>query len=222
MGEETRIPLPDPRRLTSEQMLDRARRFAEEMSWRRSVRQFSEDPVDFEIIERCLAAAASAPSGANQQPWHFVVVKGPQLKSRIRLAAEAEEKQFYQRRAPAQWLEALEPLGTDWRKPFLEAAPYLIAIFVEVYGLDENGERVKHYYPHESIGIATGILIAALHRAGLATLTHTPSPMGFLNDLLGRPQNERPFLLLVTGKAAEGATVPAIRRKSLEQVVTVL
>lgn len=220
MANQARIPLPDPRRLDAEEMLARARGFAEEMSWRRSVRQFSDQPVEFEVIDRCLSAAANAPSGANQQPWHFVVVRRADLKSRLRQAAEAEEKKFYQQRAPEEWLEALEPLGTNWRKPFLEQAPYLIAIFVQVYGLNEQGERIKHYYALESVGIATGILIAALHRAGLATLTHTPSPMGFLNELLERPPNERPFLLLVTGKAAKGATVPNLQRKSRDQVVS--
>lgn len=222
MGQEQRIPLPDPRRLRREEMLARARQFAEEMSWRRSVRDFSGEPVDFDIIERCLAAALRAPSGANQQPWHFVVVGRPDVKARIRQAAEAEEKRFYEQRAPRDWLEALQPLGTDWRKPFLERAPYLIAIFVQIYGLDPEGERIKHYYAQESVGIATGILIAGLHRAGLATLTHTPSPMGFLNEILQRPPNERPFLLLVVGEAAEGTTVPAIERKPRNQVLTVL
>jgi nitroreductase len=166
------------------------------------------------VIEHCIAAAGTAPSGANQQPWHFVAVSDADVKRRIRLAAEAEEREFYERRAPEEWLEALRPIGTDWQKPFLETAPWLIAIFVQKWGRAADGRKVKHYYPTESVGIATGILITALHTAGLATLTHTPSPMGFLNEILGRPaDSERPFLLLVTGHPAAGARVPAIDRK---------
>jgi len=166
------------------------------------------------VIEACIAAAGSAPSGANQQPWHFVAISDPAVKRRIRVAAEAEEREFYERRAPGEWLEALAPIGTDWHKPFLETAPWLIAIFVRKWSRAADGSKVKHYYPAESVGIATGILITALHTAGLATLTHTPSPMGFLNEILGRPaESERPFLLLVAGHPASGARVPAIERK---------
>jgi nitroreductase len=154
------------------------------------------------------------------QPWHFVVVRDPELKRRIRVAAEAEEREFYAHRASPQWLAALEPLGTDSNKPFLETAPWLIAVFLQKYGRLTDGRKVKHYYPTESTGLATGILITALHRAGLATLTHTPSPMKFLNDILGRPKSERPFLLLVTGYPADGATVPDIDRKPLEAFTT--
>jgi nitroreductase len=189
--------------------------FYAEVSRRRTVREFSDRPVPRDIIETALQAAATAPSGANLQPWHFVVVSGPQTKSAIRVAAEAEEKEFYEHRASPEWLAALEPLGTDTNKPFLETAPYLIAVFLQKYGLLPDGRKVKHYYPVESTGLATGILITALHHAGLACLTHTPSPMKFLNEILERPVSERPFLLLVTGYPASDATVPDIRRKPL-------
>jgi nitroreductase len=201
-------------------MRQRAHDFADELSLRRTVRHFSPRSVPYGIIQECLRAAASAPSGANMQPWHFVVVEDPSAKQEIRMAAEKEEREFYGGRAPQEWLEALRPLGTDWRKPFLEEAPYLIAIFVATYGIADDGRRIKHYYAHESVGIATGMLITALHHAGLATLTHTPSPMGFLNDILERPDNERPFLLLVTGYASGAATVPDIEKKSLAKIVT--
>jgi iodotyrosine deiodinase len=201
-------------------MLERARAFAEEMRRRRTVRQFAPDPVPRALIENCLRAAGSAPSGANQQPWHFVAVSDAALKRRIREAAEAEEKEFYGGRAPDEWLEALAPLGTDARKPFLETAPWLIAIFAERYGRGSGDDRVKHYYVSESVGIATGMLITALHHAGLATLTHTPSPMAFLNEILDRPGRERPFLLLVTGYPDPEARVPVIRKKALDEIAT--
>lgn len=190
------------------------------MAARRSVRTFSTDPVPESVIMDCVRAACSAPSGANCQPWHFVVVSDPAKKRDIRLAAEAEERAFYDRRASKVWLDALAPLGTDAEKPFLEVAPYLIAIFQERFAQDETGEKTKNYYAPESVGIATGILIGALHQAGLACLTHTPSPMGFLQSALGRSVNERPFLLLVVGYPAEGAVVPDISRKPFNQVVT--
>ncbi len=190
------------------------------MAARRSVRTFSTDPVPESVIMDCVRAACTAPSGANCQPWHFVVVSDPAKKRDIRLAAEAEERAFYDRRASQVWLDALAPLGTDAEKPFLEVAPYLIAIFQERFAQDETGEKTKNYYAPESVGIATGILIGALHQAGLACLTHTPSPMGFLQSALGRPVNERPFLLLVVGYPAEGAVVPDISRKPFNQVVT--
>ncbi|MBT5010735.1 MAG: nitroreductase family protein [Gammaproteobacteria bacterium] len=190
------------------------------MAARRSVRTFSTDPVPESIIMDCVRAACTAPSGANCQPWHFVVVSDPAKKRDIRLAAEAEERAFYDQRASQVWLDALAPLGTDAEKPFLEVAPYLIAIFQERFAQDETGEKTKNYYAPESVGIATGILIGALHQAGLACLTHTPSPMGFLQSALGRPVNERPFLLLVVGYPAEGAVVPDISRKPFNQVVT--
>jgi len=219
---ETRMrPLEGYVELPEAEMLDRARAFRGLMESRRTVRSFEARAVPGPLIADCIAAAASAPSGANLQPWHFVAVSDPATKRRIRLAAEEEERLFYQRRAPDEWLEALAPLGTDWQKPFLENAPWLIAIFAQKWGRDSNGRKVKHYYPTESVGIATGILITALHNAGLATLTHTPSPMGFLNDILGRPaESERPFLLLVAGFPAPDARVPDIRRKAPEEVAS--
>jgi nitroreductase len=219
MTEARTIPLPDERRLSDDAALRAARDFRDLLRLRRTVRDFDARPVPREVIEACIAAAGSAPSGANQQPWHFVAVSDLPVKRRIRVAAETEEREFYERRAPDEWLQALEPIGTDWRKPFLETAPWLIAIFVRKWGRDDAGHKVKHYYPAESVGIATGILITALHTAGLATLTHTPSPMGFLNEILGRPADtERPFLLLVTGHAADGARVPDIERKRIEAI----
>ena len=203
-------------------MVARAEAFYDLLRTRRTVRDFSSESVPREVIEAALRVAGTAPNGANLQPWHFVVVSDPSLKREIRQAAEVEEREFYQRRAPPEWLAALELLGTDADKPFLEAAPYLIAIFGEAYGLLEDGRKVKNYYVNESVGIATGMLIAALHRAGLATLTHTPSPMKFLNGILRRPDNERPFLLLVVGRPAEGARVPDIRKKPLEEIATFL
>jgi iodotyrosine deiodinase len=213
-------PLAEYRRLPEPEMVRRASEFADELRRRRSVRDFSSEAVPRGVIERCLWAAGSAPSGANLQPWHFVVVSDPAVKRRIREAAEAEEREFYRRRATREWLAALEPLGTGEEKPFLEAAPCLIAIFGQRWGAAPDGERVKHYYVTESVGIATGLLIAALHHAGLATLTHTPSPMDFLNEILGRPENERPFLLLVVGYPAADARVPEIGRKPLDGIST--
>jgi iodotyrosine deiodinase len=202
------------------EMRRRAAEFYAEMRRRRTIRSFSDRAVPRDIIEDCLRAAGTAPSGANQQPWHFVVVSDPDIKRRIREAAEAEEREFYGRRAPREWLAALEPLGTDEQKPFLETAPYLIAVFVKNYEVEPDGHIVKHYYALESVAIAAGVLITALHHAGLATLTHTPSPMAFLNHVLERPTNERPVLLLVVGYPAPDATVPDIRRKSLEEIST--
>lgn len=220
-GKPRFIPLPDYREYPPEEMLARARAFAEQAHRRRTVRTFSNRPIPEGVLEECLRAAGSAPSGANLQPWHFAVVRDQDAKAKIRVAAEEEEALFYRERAPAEWLEALAPLGTDERKPFLETAPCLIAVFVQRYGRTEAGTKVKHYYAVESTGLATGILISALHNAGLATLTHTPSPMDFLNDILGRPENERPFLLLVTGFPAEGTIVPDIARKPLEDYTSV-
>lgn len=218
------VPLESYREYPPEEMAARARAFHEEIRRRRTVRDFSARPVEREVIEQAILAAGTAPNGANLQPWHFVVVSDPAVKRRIREAAEEEERVFYRERAPREWLDALAPLGTNEEKPFLETAPYLIAIFGQSYGLLPDGRRVKHYYVQESVGIATGFLVAALHHAGLATLTHTPSPMAFLGELLGRPRNERPFLLLVTGYPAEGATVPevAARKKGLSEIATFL
>lgn len=214
------VPLTSWVERPPEDMRERARSFYEELRRRRTVREFSDRPIPREVVEDCLRAAGTAPSGAHLQPWHFVAVRDPELKRRIRVAAEAEEREFYEHRAPEAWLAALEHLGTDARKPFLEDAPCLIAIFARSYGIDETGKRRKHYYVQESVGIATGLLIAALHHAGLVTLTHTPSPMGFLSSLLDRPQNERPFLLLVVGYPAPGARVPDLVRQPLEEIAT--
>lgn len=203
-----------------EEMQARARAFYDLMRTRRTVREFSDAPVPRDVIEHCLLAAGTAPSGANMQPWHFVVVEDKDIRRQIRAAAEEEERAFYHERAPAEWLAALAPLGTDEHKPFLETAPYLIAIFQQRFGELEDGTRVKHYYATESVGIATGMLITALHQAGLASLTHTPSPMGFLSKILGRPRNERPFLLLVVGYPAGDAKVPVIDKKSLAGIAS--
>jgi iodotyrosine deiodinase len=211
------IPLARYREYPIDEMRHRLGEFYADVDRRRTVREFSSRPVPRDIIETALMAANTAPSGANLQPWHFVVVSGPATKKKIREAAEVEEREFYEHRASEEWLAALEPLGTDSNKPFLETAPYLIAVFLQKYGELADGRKVKHYYPAESTGLATGILITALHTAGLATLTHTPSPMKFLNEILERPKSERPFLLLVAGYPADDATVPDIKRKSLDQ-----
>jgi len=203
-----------------EEMALRAAELREELQRRRSVRAFSSRPVARQIIEDCLLAAGTAPSGANLQPWHFVVVSDAELKKQIRAGAEAEEHEFYTRRATPEWLQALAPLGTDEHKPFLEDAPYLIVVFALSHSRLPDGHTIKNYYVSESVGIATGLLIATLHHAGLATLTHTPSPMGFLNTVLGRPANERPYLVLITGYPAGDAMVPDIARKPLEEIAT--
>lgn len=214
------LPLSSYREYPVEEMKARAAAFYADLRRRRTVREFSQRPVPRQVIEDCLLAAGTAPNGANMQPWHFVVVSDPGLKREIRIHAEMEERAFYSARAPQEWLDALAPLGTDENKPFLEQAPYLIAVFVQRYGLLPDGRQVKHYYAMESVGIATGMLITAVHHAGLVSLTHTPSPMNFLNELLGRPENERPFLLLVVGYPAEDARVPDITKKSLEEIAT--
>lgn len=203
-----------------EEMKQRAVSFRKDIQRRRTVRHFSDRAVPRKVIEECLLTAGTAPNGANLQPWHFVVVSDPKVKHEIRLAAEDEEAEFYHRRAPKEWLEALAPLGTDEHKPFLDIAPYLIAIFGKNHSRLPDGRRVKNYYVQESIGIATGFLIAALHNAGLVSLTHTPSPMGFLNTILDRPVDEKPFLLLVTGFPADDAQVPVIQKKPLAEIVT--
>jgi iodotyrosine deiodinase len=209
------IPLSQYREYPVDEMRRRVSDFYQNLDRRRTVREFSDRPVPRDIIETALKAANTAPSGANLQPWHFVVVSGPETKKKIREAAEVEEREFYEHRASEEWLAALEPLGTDEHKPFLETAPYLIAVFLQKFGELPDGRKVKHYYPSESTGLATGMLIAALHEAGLATLTHTPSPMKFLNEILGRPKSERPFLLLVVGYPDDKAKVPDISRKAL-------
>lgn len=205
---------------SDEEILARAYSFYHLMHRRRTVRQFCDKPVSLEVIEAAIRAAGTAPSGANLQPWHFVAISEPSLKHQIRLAAEEEEREFYAHRAPPEWLAALAPLGTDSSKPFLDIAPWLIACFVQPYSVRSDGSILKHYYAVESVGIAVGMLITSLHQSGLATLTHTPSPMKFLNKLLQRPEHERPFLLLVTGHAAPDAVVPDIQRKPLESIAT--
>ena len=214
------VPLSGYVELPADEMRGRASGFPREAQLRRTVRDFSDRTVPRDIIEMCVLAAGTAPNGAHRQPWRFVIVSSPEIKRAIRVAAEEEEKEFYGGRAPEDWLGALAPLQTDERKPFLESAPYLIVVFAESYAIEESGDKSKNYYVTESVGIATGMLITAIHRAGLVSLTHTPSPMGFLNEVLGRPENERPFLILVVGYPAPDATVPKLQRKSLEDIAT--
>lgn len=211
-------------RLSPDEQLEASRHFFEQMKRRRTVRDFSSEPVPFELIENAIAVAARAPSGANQQPWTFVVVENAEMKRKIREAAEAEERESYDHRMSQEWLDALAHLGTDWHKPHLEDAPYLIVVFRQSYGLGQDPEtgeptKIKHYYTEESVGIAVGFLLAALHLSGLATLTHTPSPMGFLGEILQRPPNERAFVLIPVGYPAENAHVPVITKKSLDEVL---
>lgn len=204
--------------LPPEEMLARARAFRTAMSRRRSVRDFAARPVPRELIEEAIAAAGSAPSGAHMQPWTFVAVSDPELKRRIREAAEAEEYESYHGRMPDEWLQALARIGTDWRKPFLETAPWLVVLFAQRYGQGEDGQKVKHYYVQESCGIAAGLFIVAIHHMGLVTLTHTPSPMGFLREILERPANEAPYILFPVGYPAECAMVPDLQRKALGEI----
>ncbi len=220
MSEPRFVPLPDYRELPADEMQSRAARFHAEMGRRRTIREFSSRPVDPAIIDECIAAAGTAPSGANMQPWHFVVVTDSDVKSRMRTAAEEEEREFYEHRAPQEWLDALKPVGTDEHKPFIEEAPVLIAVFARRWDEAEDGRKVKQYYATESVGLATGLLIAAVHHAGLASLTHTPSPMGFMNEILGRPRNEAPFLLLVVGYPTDDCQVPDISRKPIDDIRT--
>lgn len=222
MTEIDMIALPPLPEMSDEERIAAGRAFADLLAKRRTVRDYTGKPVPRELIEQCLRAAGSAPSGANQQPWRFVAVQDAAIKSRIRVAAEAEEREFYSRRAPEEWLDALSALGTDAAKPFLETAPWLIGVFYERFGYDDEGKKRKRYYPHESVGIATGMLIAALHQAGLSSLTHTPSPMGFLNEILGRPKNEMPYLLLVVGHAAPDCRVPNVHRLMLDEIASFL
>lgn len=217
-------PLPyRPEPLTEAEQLEGSRAFGRVMQRRRSVRAFSSRPVAWELIESAIRAAGSAPSGANQQPWTFVVVSDSETKRRIREAAEAEERESYERRMTPEWLAALEPLGTDWRKPHLTDAPYVVVVFEQPYGLrpepDGSFSKVRHYYVRESVGIAVGFLLASLTHAGLATLTHTPNPMGFLRELLERPENERAYVVIPVGYPADGATVPDIDKKPLGQIM---
>lgn len=214
------IPLPAYQGYPVEEMKHRAAAFYADIRRRRSVRDFSDRPVPPEVIKDCLRAAGTAPNGANLQPWHFVVVSDQNIKRNIRMEAEKAEYEFYQHKAPQEWLEALSHLGTDENKPYLETAPYLIVIFAQSHGLTPEGRKVKHYYVQESVGIATGLLITAIHNAGLVSLTHTPSPMGFLNEILDRPTNERPFLILVVGYPADDVRVPVISKKTLDEIAT--
>ena len=210
-------------RYADDEMIARSKAFFEDMARRHTIRDFAPDPIPIQIIEHCIAAAGRAPNGANHQPWHFAVIKNAETKKAIREAAEEEERAFYGGRASDEWLDALAPIGTDAHKPFLELAPYLIAIFAQKRGGVESGMDRKNYYITESVGIATGFLITALHQAGLATLTHTPNPMSFLNEVLERPKTEKPFLLLVVGKPADDATVPhhAMIKKPLKDIMSV-
>lgn len=214
------IPYTSYREYPEPEMIRRSEEYFLDSVRRRSVREFSDRHVHRAIIENCIKSALTAPSGANMQPWHFVVVTDSTVKSRIRLEAEREEHEFYHSRAPKEWLDALAPLGTDESKPYLETAPYLIVIFQQLYGLTQDERKVKHYYATESVGLAAGMLITAVHNAGLASLTHTPSPMGFLNEVLGRPANEKAFLILVVGYPATDAKIPRITKKAFHDVVT--
>lgn len=213
-----RVPLEDFEYREPAELAKRAASYYHLIKSRRTIRDFSDRPVPKQVIEDCVRAAATAPSGANLQPWHFDIVTSPAIKREIRLAAEAEEREFYQHRATEEWLRDLAPLGTDANKPFLETAPYLIAVFVQTYRILDDQSTAKCYYAVESVGIAVGFLIAGLHTAGLATLTHTPSPMGFLNTILGRPKNERPFVLIVAGYPHPDATVPNLGKKPFSEI----
>jgi len=214
------IPYRPPRH-TEAVMLERGRRFQRDMDGRRSVRMFSADPVPRELIELAIRTGSTAPSGAHQQPWTFVAVGDPELKRQIRIAAEEEERQSYEGgRMPAEWRAAVAPLGTDWHKPFLETAPWIVVLFEQVHGRFPDGSSRKHYYARESVGIACGLFVAAVHQMGLVTLTHTPSPMGFLSTILRRPKHERPFVLLPVGYPADDCVVPDLRRKSLDEVAS--
>lgn len=207
--------------LNNAERLQLIQTYATHLKKRRTIREFSSEPIDERIIHEAILAAGSAPNGANLQPWHFAVVKNAEIKNKIRAAAEEEERAFYGGRANDEWLDDLKKFGTDANKAFLEKAPYLIVIFAKPYGLNEDGSRKQHYYVKESVGIATGFLISALHQAGLATLTHTPSPMGFLTEILERPKHEKPFILLVVGKVAQNAQVPVITKKSLSEISSI-
>ncbi len=213
-----RVPLEFDR-LSEPEMRQRADENLDQVRRRRTVRDFSTEPVPWEVVEAAVAAAGTAPSGANLQPWTFVAVTDPALKRAMREAAEEEERRSYDGRMPDDWLAALEPLGTDWQKQHLEVAPVVIVVFEQAYGLRPDGSKMKHYYVRESVGIAIGFLLQALHRAGLATLTHTPSPMGFLRELLDRPENERAVVAIPVGYPADGATVPVIGKKSLDDIL---
>jgi iodotyrosine deiodinase len=216
------VPFRHPFNFSPEEAVSASQAFYESLNGRRTIREFSDRPVPEQVLVNCLKAGSTAPSGAHKQPWHFAVVTDAEKKRAIRLAAEEEEKAFYSGKAPEEWIEALQPFGTDEKKPFLETAPALIGIFARNYDLKPDGSRSKNYYVSESVGIATGMLISALHMAGLSTLTHTPSPMGFLNQIMERPSHERALILLVVGYPAEDATVPALQRKELSDFASFL
>ena len=209
-------------KITFEEMDYNANQFFQKVSSRRSVRDFSSDDFPIDIIKNCIKSASTAPSGANKQPWHFVIVKDPKIKRKIRKAAEIEEKEFYGRRAPKEWLDDLNQFGTDWNKPFLEEAPYLIVIFSKKFDMNDDGTNKKNYYVSESVGIASGLLLTALHNAGLVTLTHTPSPMAFLSDILNRPPSDKPYLIIPVGFPSENAKVPNIKKKTFKEICTIL
>ena len=209
-------------KITFEEMDYNANQFFQKVSSRRSVRDFSRDDFPIDIIKNCIKSASTAPSGANKQPWHFVIVKDPKIKRKIRKAAEIEEKEFYGGRAPKEWLDDLNQFGTDWNKPFLEEAPYLIVIFSKKFDINDDGNNTKNYYVSESVGIASGLLLTALHNAGLVTLTHTPSPMAFLSDILNRPPSDKPYLIIPVGFPSENAEVPNIKKKTFKEICTIL
>ncbi|MEN8191382.1 MAG: nitroreductase family protein [Bacteroidota bacterium] len=215
------VPLKEFPKFSQDEMLERSEKFLELMSKRRSIRSFSDQTIPQEVIENAIRTAGTAPSGANMQPWFFAIVKNPDIKKTIRVEAEKEEKEFYSTRAPEDWLKVLEQFETNEKKPFLEKAPYLIVVFERKYKQDDNGKVTKHYYTKESVGIATGMLITALHNSGIAALTHTPSPMNFLNQILNRPQNEKPFLIVVAGIPGETTTVPNIKRKEFDNIASI-
>lgn len=208
----------DFKKFSQQEMLERSKSFLSEISSRRTVREFSSKIFPIEIIENCIKSAGTAPSGANKQPWSFTIIKDKKVKAKIRIAAEKEEKEFYGRRATKEWLEDLNQFGTNWEKPFLETAPYLIIVFKQIYDVNETGSQRKNYYVNESVGIASGFLLAALHNAGLATLTHTPSPMNFLGKILNRPENEKAYLLIPVGYPSEKAKVPNIKKKPFSEI----
>lgn len=216
------IPLPDRAELSDDEMREAAHRFLCLMQKRHTVREYSERPVELQVISDCVATAGTAPSGANHQPWHFVAISDPEMKAKIRMAAEQEEENFYDGGAGAEWLKALEPIGTGADKPHLEKAPWLIVVFAQRWGVSKDGERYKNYYVPESVGIATGFLLTALHNAGLVSLTHTPNPMKFLNELCGRPDSEKPVMIIAAGHPAEDATIPAVAKmkKPLDEILT--
>ena len=209
-------------KITFEEMDYNANQFFQKVSSRRSVRDFSRDDFPIDIIKNCIKSASTAPSGANKQPWHFVIVKDPIIKRKIRKAAEIEEKEFYGGRAPKEWLDDLNQFGTDWNKPFLEEAPYLIVVFSKKFDINDDGTNAKNYYVSESVGIASGLLLTALHNAGLVTLTHTPSPMAFLSDILNRPPSDKPYLIIPVGFPSENAEVPNIKKKTFKEICTIL